>query len=182
MSKSLEEIVDFFDYADSYFKACRMLVPMSNFGRSVKEFSSHKDRVFRVGPIYQNLGLAAELTFKTALLLSGSTQSDIRNLRHDLEKIYEQLCEKRDLDKVEKSAFQAAVLVGPPEGMFQRLKEHGQEPHAWFHFATHIRSLNNSYSVFEGKNGLATAEKFRSRYPANDRAFREVCIEALMAG
>lgn len=182
MSKSLETIVDFFNYADSYFKASRRLVPAQHLGKSVKEFSDHKDRVFRVGPVYQNLGLATELTFKTALLLSGSTKGDLRKLGHDLEKLYKLLSEKRDLDKVENSAFQAAVLVGPPNDMLQRLEEGGEDPSAWFLFQTQIRSLNNNYSRFEDSSGSTSAERYRSRYPANDRAFKEVCVESILAG
>ncbi|WP_170413826.1 hypothetical protein [Ruegeria atlantica] len=182
MTEPIEEIVDFFDYADAYFSACKTLFPEQHWAKSVKEYSDHKDRVFRVGPVYQNVGLATELTFKTALLLAGHSKEKIKNLGHNLEKLLSQVRETRDLEKVEKTAFEAARIVGPPDGMLRRLEDMGQSPHKWYFLDTHILSLNSNYSLFKMQNGENHEEKFRARYPAKDRVYREVCVEAVLAG
>ncbi|WP_170375587.1 hypothetical protein [Ruegeria atlantica] len=182
MTEPIEEIVDFFDYADAYFSACKTIFPKQDWAKSVKEYSDHKDRVFRVGPVYQNLGLATELTFKTSLLVSGFSKRNVTKLGHNLEKLLGELRNTRDLNKVDDRAFEAATLVGPPPGMLQRIEKTGQSPQAWYLFSTHIRSLNSNYNLFEMHDGGTSAEKFRSRYPAKDRAYREVCVEAIIAG
>ncbi|WP_170383066.1 hypothetical protein [Ruegeria atlantica] len=182
MSRDIEEIVDFFHYANAYFKLCKILISEKEIGKSVTELSDLEARVFRVGPVYQNLGLTTELTFKTALLLAGCDKTELKRLGHDLIKLYDRLDLDYDLTNVENVAFQAAVLVGLPAGMLSRIENSGQPTSRWFNLQTHIKSLNSNYSLFENTNGEYDSDRFRSRYPAKDRAYRDVCIEAVMAG
>ncbi|MBY6043110.1 hypothetical protein [Phaeobacter italicus] len=154
----------------------------TGYGKYGKELSSLKAKVFRVGPIFQNLGLTTELTFKTALLLSGRTKDQVKCLGHDLVALQTQVRTVRDLKAVEKAAFEAASIIEPPSGMLERLESSGQEPLTWFNFATHIRSLNSNYNSYERPDGRRSVEKFRSRYPSTDHLFKEVCVEAVMAG
>ncbi|WP_037315939.1 hypothetical protein [Ruegeria halocynthiae] len=182
MSEDIEEIVDFFYFADAYFKLCRTLVPEGDLGKSVKGLSSLKAQIFRIGPVYQNLGLATELTFKSALLLKGCSKAKVRKMGHDLSALHVHLSTIYDLSKVEDIAFHAAALIGPPAGILSRIESTGQPTSRWFNLSTHIKSLNNNYNLFEKMSGGHSQEKFRSRYPAKDRAYREVCVEAVMAG
>ncbi|MBT8170657.1 hypothetical protein [Falsiruegeria litorea] len=182
MKTDIEIIIDWLYYADSYFNACKLLHPTTNYGTTANSFENVSDRVFWVGPVYHNLGLATELTFKAALLLSGSTKDELRKSGHDLEVLFTKVSKCRDLTNTNDTAFSAAVAIGPPDDMLERLEKSGQPSAAWYLLATHVRSLSSNYNIFVGDHEITSDERHRARYAASDRAYKEVCVEVVMAG
>jgi hypothetical protein len=131
--------------------------------------------------VFNNLALAAELGFKTAIFL----QKNQVQRGHDLLVLFDRVKTFRDVTELENRAKEAAILVDPPEGLFQRMESNGDNPMLWFEWRTHLGGLNDNYDSFRSRGPIgpsSNTEKFRTRYPPQQRNFKEVCLPPIIAG
>jgi len=116
---------------------------------------------FLMAPISNNLGIAAELTFKTLLLEHGKSIADVKRYGHNLTSLYSALFFFLDQQKFETDVEQhAKQFFSIPDQTNNKLTAKGISPEIYFKFPNQLATLNSNYYLDNDSD-----HRFRTRYP-----------------
>ncbi|SLN34606.1 hypothetical protein TRL7639_01592 [Falsiruegeria litorea R37] len=146
---------------------------------SASDFPHIHPDTFAVGPIYNSLGLAAELTFKAILLKELNYDlSKLRSLGHNLRALYVSCDAAFDRVKFEKDVFVwSGMNLKIPLSIKEFYEEVGLPEKTYFHFSVQLEALNFNYNRDQD-----TQEKFATRYLSSSLKARQVRVPIIRFG
>ncbi|MBI1494880.1 hypothetical protein [Halocynthiibacter styelae] len=128
-------------------------------------FSGNGNGGFVGAPLMHNLGLAAELTFKTLLLQNGFGLKSLRKFGHDLLLNYNATAPFLDQTAFEAQIVKEAQKHQPDQPIFDRRTS----------FTEELKTLNVSYYENSERDG----HRFLTRYPDLTKT-RPICHTAII--
>ncbi|WP_291734804.1 hypothetical protein [Leisingera sp. F5] len=135
------------------------------------------ERIIRLHPLTQLLGLSYEQTFKAMRLLF--QQKEKPPFGHDLEDLYQKVPKRKfRLDALDLRIAELCPSMPLPSKVEALYKVQNGNQEDWFKFRTQLSALNSYYFKFPNDGAK---EGFRARYPSGNDTYKEFCVEALFA-
>ncbi|MEX0368478.1 MAG: hypothetical protein AB3N22_20625 [Ruegeria sp.] len=158
-------------FARQYLRAVQVLTSAN--------IPSEQPDVFAVGPVYNTLGLATELTLKATLSKElGYEKEKLKQLGHDLRALYVTCDKAFDRVEFEKDVFVwAGINLDIPNSARKHYNDIGLSENTYLHFSIQLEGLN--YNYFNEPN---TFERFGTRYPNSTLTAREVRVPIITYG